>query len=88
MGGLYNFISGTNSTRAVPFFQHLCETLVNAYIDTIFSTTAATADITLIATLIVLRELLKREPRARFNNDLPILIDSTENAVQVITGEA
>jgi Zinc finger C-x8-C-x5-C-x3-H type (and similar) len=88
VGGLYNFIGGTNGTRAVPFFQHLCETLVNAHVDTVPSATAATVETTLIATSTALRELLRRESRARFNDDLPILIDSTENAVQVITREA
>lgn len=88
VGGLYNFIGGMNGTRAVPFFQSLCETLVNAHVDTLPSATAAPVDIALIATSTALRELLRRESRARFNDDLPSLIDSTENAVHVITGEA
>lgn len=88
VGGLYNFISGTNGTRAVPFFRHLCETLVNAHVNTISSATTATVETTLVAMSTTLRELLRRESRARFNDDLPTLIDSMENTVQMITGEA
>lgn len=88
VGGLYNFIGGTNGTRAIPFFQHLCETLVHAHVNTIPSATSTAVDATLIAASTALRELLTRESRVRFNDDLPILIDSMENAVQMITGES
>jgi hypothetical protein len=87
VGGLYNFISGTNGTRAVPFFQHLCETLVSAHIGAISLTKTATVETTLIAMSTALRELLRREPRARFNDDLPTLIESLENTAQLINGE-
>lgn len=87
VGALYNFIGGTNGTRAVPFFQHLCETLVKEHVETLSPVTAATVDTTIVATSIALRELLRREPRARFNDALPTLIDTMENAVQVITGD-
>ncbi|KAF2175097.1 hypothetical protein K469DRAFT_724434 [Zopfia rhizophila CBS 207.26] len=69
VGGLYNFISGMNGTRVVPFFQHLCETLVNAHVNKIPSATTAMVETTLVA----------MESQARFNDDLPTLIDSIEN---------
>ncbi|KAI1914222.1 hypothetical protein LOZ65_005668 [Ophidiomyces ophidiicola] len=87
VGGLYNFISGTNGDRAIPFFQHVCETLANAHAGTISSTTASTVDTTLIALSTALRELLRREPRARFNDNLPILIRSTKDTVPAISRE-
>ncbi|KAF1993893.1 NFX1-type zinc finger-containing protein 1 [Amniculicola lignicola CBS 123094] len=87
VGGLYNFISGMNGNRAVPFFQHLCETLVNAHVDTISSATTATVETTLVAMSMALRELLRRESRARFNDDLPTLIASLEGTVHMINGD-
>lgn len=85
VGGLYNFIGGTNGTRAVPFFQHVCETIVSVYLDECRSGTAAMLEMTLIGVTTTLRELLRREPRTRFNDDLPALAESIENAAQVIT---
>ncbi|EXJ78659.1 hypothetical protein A1O1_09060 [Capronia coronata CBS 617.96] len=76
VGALYTFIGGTNGTRAVPFFQNLCWTLVSVHVDKIFMTAASTIDTTLVAVSTALRELLRREPRARFNDDLPTLIDT------------
>ncbi|KEF56837.1 uncharacterized protein A1O9_07027 [Exophiala aquamarina CBS 119918] len=86
VGGLYNFIGGTNGTRAVPFFQHVCDTLVSTSVDESFLATAAMLGTTLIGVTTTLRELLRREPRTRFNDDLPALADFVENAIQVITG--
>ncbi|RMZ85019.1 hypothetical protein DV738_g273, partial [Chaetothyriales sp. CBS 135597] len=87
VGGLYNFIGGTNGNRAIPFLQQLCEILVMTYFDMVSSAAAATVETGLVAMSTALRELLRRESRARFNDDLPILIDSMENAAQVITGD-
>ncbi|KIV89749.1 hypothetical protein PV10_07129 [Exophiala mesophila] len=87
VGGLYNFIGGTNGTRAVPFFQHLCENLVLAHVEETSLTGPATIETTLIAASITLRELLRRESRARFNDDLEGLIGSIENAVHLINGD-
>jgi hypothetical protein len=86
VGGLYNFISGTNGNRAVPFFQHLCDTLVNAHVDTV-SLDTVIFETTLVAMSTALRELLRRESRARFNDDLPALIESLKNTVHIINGE-
>lgn len=78
VGGLYNFISGSNGSRAIPFFQLLSSSLehnLNSPTpdpDTVLETT-------LIAMLRALKELLRREQRAAFNDDLPALINSVEN---------
>ncbi|TGO45849.1 hypothetical protein BCON_0361g00090 [Botryotinia convoluta] len=82
VGGLYNFISGSNGTRAVAFFQHLCTNLVDAYYESTVSKTSVEA--TLITMLISLREILKREQRAAFHEELPNLINSLQNLAEAI----
>ena len=81
VGGLYNFISGSHGTRAIPFFQLLCSSLER----NLHSTPAepkVTLETTLIAILRALRELLRREQRAAFNDDLPGLIHSIESLAE------
>jgi hypothetical protein len=85
VGSLYSFISGANGTRAIPFFQHVCEVLVTAHTDTSRVTPLHKLDTTLIALSTALSELLRRESRARFNEELPGLISSLETAAQLIT---
>ena len=87
VGGLYNFISGSHGTRAIPFFQRLTSSLEQ----TLGSTTPdlnATLEKTLMAMLRALRELLRREHRAAFHDDLPGLIDSIENLAGVGDGHS
>jgi zinc finger (C-x8-C-x5-C-x3-H type) protein len=84
VGGLYNFISGTNGARAVPFFHHICEALSKAHTDWIPLFTSETVERILVALSTALRELLRRESRARFNDDLPSLIESLEDTAQKI----
>ncbi len=87
VGGLYNFISGSHGTRAIPFFQRLTSSLEQ----TLGSTTPdlnATLEKTLMAMLRALRELLRRERRAAFHDDLPGLIHSIENLAEVADGDS
>ncbi|KAH8600108.1 hypothetical protein B0O99DRAFT_503550 [Bisporella sp. PMI_857] len=81
VGGLYNFISGSNGKRAVPFFQHLCTNLVNAFCESSVSTTSV--ETTLITILTALRELLKREQRAAFHDNLPDIVSSFKDIAEV-----
>jgi hypothetical protein len=83
VGSIYNFISGANGTRAVPFLKHLCEVLVVARTETHSSTSTEMFDSTLVAMSIALRELLKRESRARFNEDLLALVDAMNTVADV-----
>jgi hypothetical protein len=87
VGSLYNFVSGASGTRAVPFFQHLCETLTATRMESIRVTPFCKLDSTLIALTTAVSEVLRREPRARFNNDLPGLVNSLETAAKLITEE-
>lgn len=71
VGDLYNFISGSNGSRAIPFFQMLTSSLEQ----NLKSATPGPKVIlerTLIAMLRSLRELLTREQRAAFHDDLPV----------------
>ncbi|KAF1984925.1 NFX1-type zinc finger-containing protein 1 [Aulographum hederae CBS 113979] len=87
VGGLYNFMSGTNGNRAIAFFQHLCEILVASRAEPIRTIFLDKLDSTFIALSNALSELLRREPRARFNDDLPDLINSLETAAGWMTEE-
>ena len=83
VGGLYNFISGSNGSRAIPFFQRLMAALVeyslqaNEPAESLLEKTAIPASI-------ALRELLRREQRAMFHDDLPDLVASMENFAAVV----
>jgi hypothetical protein len=87
VGSLYNFVSGASGTRAVPFFQHLCETLTATRMESVRVTPLYKLDSTLVALATAVSEVLRREPRARFNNDLPDLVNSLETAAKLITEE-
>ena len=85
VGSLYNFMSGANGTRAIPFFQHICEIIVSARAETIPTILQERLDSTLTALLNALTEILRRESRARYNDDLPELIDLLETTAQLIS---
>ncbi|KAI9656429.1 MAG: hypothetical protein M1829_000420 [Trizodia sp. TS-e1964] len=84
VGSLYSFISGANGTRAIPFFQNLCDALIDAREETYPTIPFEIIDSSLIALSTALSELLRREPRARFNESLPDLIDSIETASELL----
>jgi len=81
VGGLYNFISGSNGTRVVAFAQRLCTNLIDAYCESTVSKTSVEAILTAMA--VMLRELLKREQRATFHENLPDLLNSLQSAAEV-----
>ncbi|KFX96758.1 hypothetical protein O988_05185 [Pseudogymnoascus sp. VKM F-3808] len=83
VGGLYSFISGSNGTRAVPFFQRLCANLADAYCESTLS--RPLVETTLIMMSKSVREILKREQQAAFHEELPGLISSLQ-ALAVATG--
>ena len=85
VGALYNFVSGTNGNRAITFFQCLSQTLVESHL-----TSANSSEIiqnTLQTMPVALRELVGREPRARFNENITSLLDLMEEATKVIAGD-
>lgn len=88
VGSIYNFVSGANGTRAIPFFRHLCETIVAVRLDGNSSATPPKRlESTLIAMSLTLRELLKRELRARFNDDLKNLLNALSTSTEAFAPE-
>ena len=82
VGGLYNFISGSNGTRAIPFLQRLSASLLEYHLEATTPDSTVVVETTLSAMSKALRELLRREQRATFHEDLPDLIDSVENVAE------
>jgi hypothetical protein len=87
VGGIYSFVSGANGIRAIPFFQHLCEMLVDVKADDKVSINHTTLEVALISLTKALCELLRRDHRARMNDDLDVLLISLGNASQIIPAE-
>ncbi|KAL2044266.1 hypothetical protein N7G274_002971 [Stereocaulon virgatum] len=83
VGGLYNYICGSNGTRAMPFFERLSTSLLENHLESTFQVSNTILDRTLVAMSIALRELLKREPRAMFHEDLPDMVNSLESILEV-----
>ena len=84
VGSLYNFISGANGTRAIPFFQHLCQIIATTLEESAKPIRPERLESTMIALVAALSEILRREFRARYNDDLPDLLNSLEIAAQLI----
>jgi hypothetical protein len=81
VGGLYNFISGANGSRAIPFFQHLREILLAQHLQNDSHDLIPTLATDLNGMLIALCELLKRERRIAFHDDVVDLVVSIENTI-------
>lgn len=80
VGALYNFISGSNGTRAVPFFKHLSTTILEASLDSTIS--RDDVKITLVAMSTAICEVLRREQRATFHEDLSDLVISMNDIIE------
>ncbi|KFG84214.1 hypothetical protein MANI_116058 [Metarhizium anisopliae] len=78
VGGLYNFFSGVNGSRAIRMLQNFCNRVLEEPFEGL-DEPHAEIETPAIALSTALRELLKREQRARLNDDLPALVDSVEN---------
>lgn len=87
VSSLYNFMSGANGRRAVSFLLQLCEALVATCNDPESAPPAEIFDSTLVVLSIALTKLLRRESRARFNEDLPGLLDALDNAAPLTMHE-
>ena len=73
VGDLYTFVSGSGGTRAVPFFIYLANSLLQEYTTSSKNDTESMEHM-IIATVIALREVMRRIPKALFHDDLPPLI--------------
>lgn len=77
VGDLYNFISGTGGTRAVPFFQSLSDSLLKERLASPDSTNQFLEE-TLAAMATALREVLRRAQKALFHDDLLGLVETIQ----------
>jgi CCCH-type zinc finger len=83
VGDLYNFVSGSGGTRAVPFFQSFSNSLVEEHRASPDTNTESYEDV-LVAMATALREVLRRTPKALFHEDLPALVESIGNASEFL----
>lgn len=79
VGDLYSFISGSGGTRAIPFFQQVCTFLIEEPSST--SIAAGALEDLVLSLATALRETLRRNARALFNDQLPDLIELLENVL-------
>lgn len=77
VGDLYNFISGSGGTRAVPFFQNLSNTLLKTRVASPNSSDNFLED-TLAAMVTALREVLRRTQKALFHENLLALVETLQ----------
>lgn len=80
VGNLYNFISGSGGNRAIPFFQHIVNSLSDEHLKTAEPNKTATES-TFVALATALREVMRRTPKALLHEDLPKLAESISKAV-------
>ncbi|KAF1956385.1 hypothetical protein CC80DRAFT_563213 [Byssothecium circinans] len=85
VGTLYNFMSGANGVRAIPFFQHCCEVITTIATDTRGTVSTEDIETTIFTVSKALAELLRRETRARFNEELHTLLDTLDNTAHLST---
>lgn len=76
VGAIFNFISGSNGSRAIPFLRTLLGSLNNLPTDDMQASPAALETFT--GATISLREILWREQRAIFHDELPALVGDFE----------
>jgi hypothetical protein len=84
VGNLYNFFSGSNGNRAVPFFKRLGKNLAEAHSESTAHSPTVALDMALLTMSTALCELLRREQRAAFHEDLPDLANSMESVRDLI----
>jgi hypothetical protein len=78
VGAIYNFISGSNGSRAIPFLRALLINLNDLTTESNKQTSSSALEETFTGATITLREILRREQRAIFHDDLPDLVSKFE----------
>ncbi|KAJ5058920.1 NFX1-type zinc finger-containing protein 1 [Bipolaris maydis] len=88
VGLIYNLFGGVSGKRAISFLRRLIRAILAA---TVAETTGnLTEDVkaTLLAMSVALFELLRRESRVRFNDEIPSLVESIQTATGVSKDDA
>jgi hypothetical protein len=83
VAGIYSFLSGSNGTRAMSFFLRLCKLLEAERIDWASSIPRETLYETFLGISAALHELLRRDSRARLNEDVQELVRLLRNASEI-----
>lgn len=76
VGSIYNLFSGVGGRTAVSYLQRICRALLAAR--TASSTSTKDHETTIFAMSTALYELLRRERRARFNDEITPVVDSIQ----------
>lgn len=84
VGGIYSFIGGGNGTRAIEFFQHICETLITVHTDSNILFPQRATEMALTRLAAALYELLYRDRRARLHDDTDGLTNTLDTAVDIL----
>lgn len=88
IGALYNFIGGTNGSRALPFLHKCITSLIHSDSVDDGTDSALAVETNIMPIVRALRELLTREHRVLFNDDVPPLVDLIEIAGAVLCKDA
>lgn len=78
VGAIFNFISGSNGSRAIPFLRTLLDNLNDLATGSDTQTSSSALEETFTGATISLREILRREQRALFHDGLPALVGEFE----------
>lgn len=84
VGTLYNIISGAGGERAVPFFLHVCKEIIKQTNQGSGHYDVEEFNGLLIAILDALNQLLLRERRASFHDDIPDLLDQLDQVSTIL----
>ncbi|KAF2995894.1 hypothetical protein E8E13_004750 [Curvularia kusanoi] len=85
VGSIYNFVSGVNGVRAVTFFDRLCKAVVQAQTNNYHGVAMDKMESTLQLMSTALKEMLRRERRARLQDKLPSLLDALDTTAVLFT---
>lgn len=86
VGLIYNLFGGVGGKRAVAFLRRLIQALLAAQTAGMAWLSTEYFRQTLLAMSIAVFELLRRESRARFNDEIPTLVDSIQAATDTVKG--
>lgn len=84
IGTLYNFLSGTNGTRAIPFFAGLCEALLQRHQAEPDEFGVADVSQFFEKIAIAMTELLRRERRASFHEVMSKLFEFMDRLAAIL----
>lgn len=88
VGLVYKLFGGVNGKGAISFLQRLLEALLAARTAGTVAHSREDSKKTLLPVSNALFELLKCEPRARFNDGIPGLVDSIQTALDLFKDDA